>query len=450
MTAPFTRLLVANRGEIAVRVIRACHELGVEAVAVHSDADADALHVELADAAVRIGEPAAKSSYLRVDRVIDAARSTGCTAIHPGYGFLSENPGLPRACAAAGITFVGPSAEVIEAVGDKVTARGAAQRAHVPVVPGSGRLADAQNALEYAESVGFPVLLKAAAGGGGRGIRRADDPAALVAEFPKAAREAEAAFGDGGLFVEKCVIDARHVEIQILADAHGNVIHLGERECSLQRRRQKLVEESPAPGLPERVRKGLGAAATRLAAEVGYVGAGTVEFLVDPATWDFYFIEVNARIQVEHGVTELVTGVDLVAEQIRIAAGRPLRYGQDDIRWTGSAIEFRINAEDPDRGFLPSPGTLTRLRLPDGPGVRVDTGFETGKVVQPYYDSLLAKVMVWSPDRETSIARAARALDELVVDGASSTRDLHRRILGWDAFRAGAYHTGSLEVFLAG
>jgi acetyl-CoA carboxylase biotin carboxylase subunit len=447
---PFDRMLVANRGEIAVRVIRACQELGVEAVAVYSAADAEALHVELADEAVLIGEPAARNSYLRVDRIVDAARGAHCSAVHPGYGFLSEDPRLPRACADAGIVFVGPPAEVMAAVGNKVTARTTARRASVPVVPGSDRLDDAQEALRFAAEVGFPVLIKAAAGGGGRGIRRADTAEELVKSFPDAAREAEAAFGDGSLFLEKCVLDARHVEIQILADGAGNVVHLGERECSLQRRRQKLLEESPAPGLPPQLRNELGAAAIRLAREVGYVGAGTVEFLVDPATWEFYFIEVNARIQVEHGVTELVTGVDLVAEQIRIAAGQRLRHGQDDIAFRGAAIEFRINAEDPERNFFPSPGALTRLRAPYGPGVRVDTGFETGKVIQPYYDSLLAKVMVWAEDRDTALARGRRALAELAVDGVSTTKALHERILAWETFRVGRYHTGSLEGFLAG
>jgi acetyl-CoA carboxylase biotin carboxylase subunit len=339
---------------------------------------------------------------------------------------------------------------VIEQVGDKVAARGAAKAAAVPVVPGSDRLDTAEEALGFATDVGFPVLLKAAAGGGGRGIRRVDEPDELATAFAEASREAEAAFGDGGVFVEKCIIDARHVEVQILADAHGAVVHLGERECSLQRRRQKLVEESPAPGLPAGLRKELGAAAVRLATEVGYRGAGTVEFLVDPHTWSFYFIEVNARIQVEHGVTELVTGVDLVVEQLRIAGGLPLPLAQDEISWSGAAIEFRINAEDPERGFFPSPGRLTLLRLPAGPGVRVDTGFETGRSIPPYYDSLIAKVMVWGSDREQALARARRALAELAVDGVASTAPLHRRIVGWDAFRGGQFHTGSLERFLAG
>ncbi|GAA5146322.1 acetyl-CoA carboxylase biotin carboxylase subunit [Pseudonocardia eucalypti] len=445
-----SRVLVANRGEIAVRVIRACRDLGLTAVAVYSEADADALHVSLADEAVPIGPAPARSSYLDVSQVVGAARDTNCDAVHPGYGFLAENPALPRACQAAGLVFVGPPAEVIERVGDKVSARAAAEAAHVPVVPGSGRLASAGAALEYATEVGFPVLLKAAAGGGGRGIRRVGSAEELPAEFTSAAREAESAFGDGGLFVEKCIVDARHVEIQVLADAHGSVVHLGERECSLQRRRQKLVEEAPAPGLPEALRKEIGAAAVRLAREVGYRGAGTVEFLVDPSTWAYYFIEVNARIQVEHGITELVTGVDLVATQLRIADGSPLPFAQDEVVARGVAMEFRINAEDPARGFFPSPGTLSLMRPPAGPGVRVDTGFESGRVVPPFYDSLLAKLMVWAPDRPAALARARRALAELRVEGVATTAALHGRILDWPDFVAGRYHTGSLEAFLNG
>jgi acetyl-CoA carboxylase biotin carboxylase subunit len=444
-----SKVLVANRGEIAVRVIRACRDLGVPSVAAYSEADADALHVELADESVLLGPAPAKDSYLDISRIVEVARQTGCDAVHPGYGFLSENPELARACAQAGITFVGPSPEVIACVGDKVSARLAAQKAEVPVVPGSDRLENADEALRYAGDVGFPVLLKAAAGGGGRGIRRVDAPEQLPPAFEAAAREAQAAFGDGGLFVEKAISPARHVEIQILADAAGNVVQLGERECSLQRRRQKLVEETPAPGLPQRLREELGAAATRLAAEVGYVGAGTVEFLVDPNTWAFYFIEVNARIQVEHGITELVTGVDLVTSQLRIAAGLPLEFTQNEVTSSGSAVEFRINAENPRKKFFPSPGTLTLLRLPSGPGVRVDTGFESGREIPPYYDSLLAKVMVWAPDRALALDRAHRALAELTVEGVASTVELHRWIVDWDDFRDGDFHTDSLEELLA-
>jgi acetyl-CoA carboxylase biotin carboxylase subunit len=446
--AGLRRVLVANRGEIALRVIRACRDLGITSVAVYSEADSGALHVDLADEAVPLGSAPARGSYLDVAKVVASAQDAGCDAVHPGYGFLSENPSLARACADAEIVFVGPSAAVLERVGDKVSARLAAGAASVPVVPGSERLDSADEALRYAAGVGFPVLLKAAAGGGGRGIRRVASADELVTAFAQATREAQGAFGDGGLFVEKYIDPARHVEIQVLADAAGNVIHLGERECSLQRRRQKLVEECPAPGLPEQVRKELGGAAVRLAKEVGYVGAGTVEFLVDPRTWASYFIEVNARIQVEHGVTELATGIDLVAAQLRIAGGQPLGLAQDDVSLTGAAIEFRINAEDPERDFLPSPGTLDLLRLPAGPGVRVDTGFETGRSVPPYYDSLLAKLMVWAPDRPAALARARRALAELTVEGLATTTGLHRQLVEWPDFGAGTYHTGSLEAFL--
>lgn len=442
------RVLVANRGEIAVRIVRACHDLGHTAVAVYSDADSDALHVQLADEAVAIGPAPAKSSYLDVDRLVAAAVDTSCDIVHPGYGFLAENAAFADACVRAGVAFAGPRGATIERVGDKVAARSAATAAGVPVVPGSGLLTGVEEATRYADEVGYPVLLKASAGGGGRGIRRVDGPDELAAAFASAAREADAAFGDGGLFVEKCIADARHVEVQILVDGHGNAIHLGERDCSLQRRRQKLVEETPAPGLSDRVRKELGMAALRLASEVGYLGAGTIEFLVDPHTLDFYFIEVNARIQVEHGITELVTDVDLITEQLRIAAGSPLSVNQDEVVPRGYAVEFRINAEDPERDFFPSPGQITRLRLPAGPGVRVDTGFQAGDTVTPFYDSLLAKLMVWAPTRERALARARRALDELAVDGIATTAPLHRQLLDWVEFQAGTCHTGSLEGFL--
>jgi acetyl-CoA carboxylase biotin carboxylase subunit len=443
-----SRVLVANRGEIAVRVIRACHDLGIEAVAVYSEADANAMHVREADTAVAIGAAPAKASYLRVDAIIEAALEAGCQAVHPGYGFLAENADLPRACVAAGLTFIGPDADVMTAVGDKVEARRMAEQASVPTVPGSGRLATPAEAMEFAEQVGYPVMLKAAAGGGGRGIRRVDDQGTLEASFVAASREAEAAFGDGGIFVEKCIVDPRHVEVQVLADTHGNVVHLGERECSLQRRRQKLVEESPAPGLPSEVRDRLWAAATRLAAHVGYTGAGTVEFLVDSTTHEFYFIEVNARIQVEHGVSELVTGIDLIAEQIRVADGQPLGFGQDDITFRGCAIEFRVNAENPRQGFFPSPGHVELLKLPGGPGVRTDTGLETGDTIQPFYDSMIAKALVTGRTREEALARARRALAEFEVTGVHTTLELQRSILDWKLFTRAEFHTGSLDDFI--
>jgi acetyl-CoA carboxylase, biotin carboxylase subunit len=442
------RVLVANRGEIAVRVIRACRDLGIEAVAVHSEADADALHVELADRAVAIGKAPARASYLRVEAIVEAALEAGCDAIHPGYGFLSEDPRLPRACAEAGITFVGPPADVMAAVGDKVTAREAAERAGAPVVPGSGRLEDAAAAVAVAEEIGFPVLLKASAGGGGRGIRRVDDADALPGAFSQASAEAEAAFGDGGLFVEKCIVRPRHVEVQVLADTHGTVVHLFERECSIQRRKQKLIEEAPAPALAPELRARLCDSAVALAREVGYVGAGTCEFLVDTEAGEVYFIEVNARIQVEHGVTELVTGVDLVAEQLRIAAGEPLSFAQEDVATRGVAIEFRVNAEDPANGFMPSPGQITGWHVPDGPGVRVDAGVEAGRAVVPYYDSMVAKVMVWGADRAQALARSRRALEELTVEGINTTAGLHRELLDWPGLTVPELDTEALERHL--
>jgi acetyl-CoA carboxylase biotin carboxylase subunit len=452
MTAspPFERVLVANRGEIAIRVIRACRDLGISPVAVYSEADRESLHVALADDAVEIGPAMARKSYLVPEAVVDAARRAGAQAVHPGYGFLSEDPRLPRACEAAGIVFVGPPADVMAAVGDKVTAREAAMRAGVPVVPGSdGRISDAGEAASVAEAIGYPVMIKASAGGGGRGIRVVERPDQLAAAFGQASAEAEAAFGDGGLFLEKQLVRPRHIEVQVLADAHGSVVHLFERDCSTQRRKQKLIEEAPAPGLDPAVREALCTGAVDFARGVGYRGAGTCEFLVD-ADDNVCFIEMNARIQVEHGITELVTGVDLVTEQLRIAAGEPLSVTQDDVRLSGAAIQFRVNAEDPDRGFMPSPGQITAWHAPDGPGVRVDSGFETERVVQPYYDSLLAKLLVWGSDRRQALARADRALGEFRVEGVSTTLALHRRLLAWDALVEARVDTEALERHLNG
>ncbi len=446
--APFEKVLIANRGEIAIRVIRACRDLGISPVAVYSEADRDALHVALADEAIEIGPAHATKSYLVPERIVEAALEAGAQAVHPGYGFLSEDARLPRACEAAGLTFVGPPAEVMAAVGDKVLAREAAQAAGVPVAPGSdGRLASAEQAEAIAAEIGFPLMLKAAAGGGGRGIRVVQSADELAPAFRGASAEAQAAFGDGGLFVEKRLVDARHVEVQVLADTHGTVVHLGERDCSTQRRKQKLIEEAPAPGLDPEVRDLLCTGAAEFARGVGYVGAGTCEFLIDPEG-NAAFLEMNARIQVEHGVTELVTGIDLVAEQLRIAAGLPLSFAQEDVALRGAAIEFRINAEDPDQGFMPSPGTITGWHVPDGPGVRVDTGFEAGRVVQPYYDSLVAKLLVHGRDREQALARARRALTEFQVEGITTTLELHRRLLDWDLFVRGAVATEALESHL--
>jgi acetyl-CoA carboxylase biotin carboxylase subunit len=431
-------------------VIRACRDLGISPVAVYSEADRDALHVALADEAVEIGPAHARASYLVPDAIVEAAQRTGAQAVHPGYGFLSEDPRLPEACEAAGLAFAGPPADVMALVGDKVRAREAAIAAGVPVVPGSdGRLERVEDALAVAEEIGYPVMIKASAGGGGRGIRVVEKADELEAAFKRASAEAEAAFGDGGLFLERRLVRPRHVEVQVLADGEGGVVHLFERDCSTQRRKQKLIEEAPAPGLDPETRERLCTGAADFARAVGYRGAGTCEFLVD-ADGEPSFIEMNARIQVEHGITELITGVDLVAEQLRIAAGLPLSITQDDVRTAGAAIQFRVNAEDPDRGFLPAPGEITAWHVPDGPGVRVDTGFETGRVVQPYYDSLLAKLQVWGADREQALARARRALGEFHVEGVATTLGLHRRLVDWDELVEGRVDTESLERHLNG
>jgi len=439
----FSRVLVANRGEIAVRVIRALHELGIEAVAVYSTADRDALHVGLADQAVCIGPPAASESYLRIPSVIAAAETTACEAIHPGYGFLSENPAFARACAESDLVFVGPTPEVMERLGDKAAAKDEMRAAGVPLVPGTDGPASLAEVRIAAGELGFPVLLKATAGGGGRGMRRVEGPEQLEEAYAAASAEADAAFGDGSLYLEKIVSPARHVEVQVLCDAEGGVLTLGERECSIQRRHQKLVEESPSAAVTPETREELEASVARACAAVGYLGAGTFEFLLGPDGAPS-FIEVNCRLQVEHPVTELVTGVDLVRAQLRVAAGEPLdRVGRAERR--GHAIEMRINAEDPARGFAPSPGLVRRFRPPLGPGVRVDTAIQDGLEIPPYYDSLIAKVIVVDDDRPAAIARAARALEELEVDGIPTTRDLALDVLRSDGFAAGEYSTGYLD-----
>ena len=438
------RCLVANRGEIAVRVIRACRHLGIRTVAVYSTADRDALHVRLADRAICIGPPSAAESYLSIPNVIAAAETSGCDAVHPGYGFLSENPEFVRACVGAGLIFVGPPPEVMETMGDKASAKEAMRRAGLPLVPGSeGRLGSAAEAFPVAEAAGYPVLLKAAAGGGGRGMRLVPSPDALADAFRQASQEADAAFGDGGMYLEKAVVDAHHVEIQVLADSHGGVLICGERECSIQRRHQKLVEEAPSPFLDDKTRGNMAKAAERACKAVGYVNAGTIEFLVG-ADREFFFMEMNTRLQVEHPVTEEVTGIDLVREQLRIASGERLRRtGRATL--TGHAIEFRLNAEDPARGFMPSAGTITRFRPPLGPGVRVDTHAFEGYRIPPNYDSLLAKVVIWGEDRETAIARAQRSLAECEVEGVATTRDLFRDIVQETRFRSGTYTTAYLD-----
>ncbi len=445
MTPLFTKVLIANRGEIAVRVIRACREMGIATVAVFSEADREALHVLHADEAVAIGPAPAAESYLSQDKIIAAARTTGAQAIHPGYGFLAENADFAEACAAAGLVFIGPPPAAVRATGDKLAARRVAAKLGVPLVPGTSQpLADGAEAARAAAEIGYPVMIKAALGGGGKGMRLVRAYAELEGALRSARSEAGSAFGDATVYIEKYIAAPRHVEIQILADAHGAVVHLGERECSIQRRNQKLVEESPSPGVTPELRRRMGEAACRIAAAAGYVNAGTVEFLVDRDS-KFYFLEINARLQVEHPVTEFVTGRDLVREQIRIAAGEKLGYGQEDMSFSGHAIECRVNAEDPAANFMPSPGKILGLRAPGGPWVRDDSGVYEGYTVPRYYDTLMAKLIVWAPDREAAIARMNRALAEYHVSGVRTTLPVLRRIIRHPDFAAGRLDTGFME-----
>lgn len=440
----FTRVLVANRGEIAVRVIRALHELGVEAVAVYSTADREAPHVALADRAVCIGPPPAAESYLSIAALVAAAETTGCEAVHPGYGFLAENPSFVRACEDNDLVFIGPPADVMERMGDKVRAKEAMREAGVPLVPGSDGAASLDELRRAAAEAGYPVLLKAAAGGGGKGMRLVSSEDELESAYGAARAEAESAFGDPSLYLEKALSPARHVEIQVLCDGEGAVLTLGERECSIQRRHQKLVEESPSPALDAHLREEMEAAVERACRAIGYRNAGTFEFLLGP-DGSFHFIEVNCRLQVEHPVTELVTGIDIVREQVRIAAGEPLRLvGRAPRR--GHAIEVRINAEDPARDFAPAPGLVADFRPPLGPGVRVDTGIAAGRAVPPFYDSMVAKVIVWDETRPAAIARMRRALSELEVSGIPTTRDVALDVLESDEFVSGAYSTSTLAA----
>ncbi len=439
------KVLIANRGEIALRVIRACRELGLETVAVYSEADRESLHVRFADDDVCIGPPPGRASYLKIPALIAAAEITGADAIHPGYGFLAENAEFADTCRASNITFIGPTGEQIRQMGDKATARRLAADAGVPTVPGSpGTIDDPDEALAFADGIGFPVIIKATAGGGGKGMRIAHDADQFAQLFGLAQNEALAAFGNGAVYVEKYLEHPRHVEIQVLGDSHGKVVHLGERDCSVQRRHQKLIEESPSPALTPELRRRMGEAAVALASLINYQGAGTLEFLLDQ-DGSFYFMEMNTRIQVEHPVTEMVTSFDLVKEQIRVASGEPIAYKGDGNRLRGHAIECRINAEDPYRGFQPSPGLITAYHPPGGPGVRVDTHVYAGYTVPPYYDSLLAKVIVHGNDREEALARMGQALDSFILEGVTTTIAFLARVIRHPDFVAGLVDTRLLE-----
>jgi acetyl-CoA carboxylase, biotin carboxylase subunit len=443
----FKKILIANRGEIACRVIWACRELGIKTVAVHSEADRDSLHVRFADEAVCIGPPPSTQSYLNIPQIIAAAEITNVDAIHPGYGFLSENAHFAEVCRECNITFIGPSPKVISQMGDKAEAKRTMREACVPVTPGSeGLIEEEETALSEAERIGYPILIKATAGGGGRGMRVAHNRSELVNAYQTARSEAEAAFKNSGVYLEKYIANPRHIEIQVLGDNYGSVIHLGERECSVQRRHQKLIEESPSPAVSYELRQEMGRVAVEACQRIGYSSAGTIEFLLDE-DGSFYFMEMNTRIQVEHPVTEMVTVSDLVAAQIRIAAGEPLNYTQDELIFVGHSIECRINAEDPER-FTPSPGRITTLNLPNGPGVRVDTAIYNGYFVPPHYDSLIAKVVVHSRTRERAIARMRRALESTVVEGIKTTIPLHLKILDDADFRSGNISTRFMERFL--
>jgi len=440
----FKKVLIANRGEIAVRILRACHELGVQTVAVYSDVDRSALHVRYADEAHNIGPPPARDSYLRIDKLIDVARKSGAEAIHPGYGFLAENPEFAAACEEAGLAFIGPTADSIAAMGDKVEARRLMKNAGVPVIPGTEVDLRDDEIAAAAEEVGFPLFIKAAAGGGGKGMRLVTDPGELERSLGAARREAMGAFGDDRVYLERAIQGARHVEIQVLADERGNTIHLGERECSIQRRHQKLIEESPSMAINDEIRQQMGDVAVRAAQAANYRSAGTVEFLVDEDR-NFYFLEMNTRLQVEHPVTEFITGVDIVKEQLRGAAGRPLRYTQDDITLKGHAIECRITAEDPYNNFLPSSGRITNIYEPTGPGVRVDAGVYEGFEVSLYYDPLVAKLIVWGDTRGEALLRMRRALNEYRIIGIQTSIPFHQQVMDVTNFIAGAYDTSFLE-----
>jgi acetyl-CoA carboxylase, biotin carboxylase subunit len=442
------KLLIANRGEIAVRVIRACREMGIESVAVFSEADREALHVQLADEAYCIGPTSSKDSYLNVTNIISVATLTGCDAIHPGYGFLAENADFAELCRECNITFVGPSPEAIIKMGTKDIARETMREAGVPIVPGStGIIKDVEEALELSNKLGYPVIIKATAGGGGKGIRVARNEQELIKGINITQQEAMTAFGNPGVYIEKYIEDFRHVEIQVLGDSYGNTVHLGERDCSIQRRLQKLLEETPSPALDEDMREEMGIAAVKAAKAVDYSGAGTVEFIYDYRARKFYFMEMNTRIQVEHPVTEMVTGIDLIKEQIRVASGEMLLYSQEDVTFTGWAIECRINAENPEKKFMPSPGKIKMYLPPGGLGVRIDSAAYPGYTIPPYYDSMIAKVITYGSSREEAISRMKRALSEFVIEGIHTTIPFHLKLLEHEQFVEGQFNTKFLELY---
>lgn len=447
----FKKLLIANRGEIAVRIIRAARELGIATVAVYSEADKEALHVLLADEALCIGPARSTDSYLNMNAVLSAAIVTGAEAIHPGFGFLSENSKFATMCEEMNLQFIGPSGQVMDMMGDKINARAEMIKAGVPVIPGSdGQVETAEEALHIANTIGYPVMLKASAGGGGKGIRKVEKEADLIAAFESASQEAQAAFGNGAMYIEKVIYPARHIEVQILGDRHGNIVHLGERDCSLQRYNQKVLEESPSIAIGKTLRQEMGDAAVRAAKAVQYENAGTIEFLLDESSGEFYFMEMNTRVQVEHPVTEFVTGVDIVKEQIRIAAGQALSFKQEDVTISGHAIECRINAENPDFNFVPSPGTITDLYLPSGGvGVRVDSAVYTGYTIPPYYDSMIAKIIVHGDNRFDALMKMQRALYELDIEGVKTNEDFQFDLISNPNVVAGDYDTSFLmETFL--
>ncbi|GIO65344.1 acetyl-CoA carboxylase biotin carboxylase subunit [Paenibacillus sp. JTLBN-2024] len=441
----FQKILIANRGEIAVRIIRACRELGISTVAVYSEADKDALHVRLADEAYCIGPTTSKDSYLNITNIMSVATLTECDAVHPGYGFLAENADFAEICESCNITFIGPSADAINKMGDKSVAKQTMKAAGVPVIPGSdGLVENIEEAVMIGRDIGYPLIIKATAGGGGKGIRIAEDEETLIKQITAAQQEAQKAFGNAGVYLEKFLTGMKHVEIQVMADNYGNAVHLGERDCSVQRRRQKLVEESPCPVLSPEVRQRMGEAAVRAAQAVNYSGAGTLEFLLGP-DGQFYFMEMNTRIQVEHPVTEMVTGVDLIKEMVSVAEGNPLSFNQDDVVISGSSIECRINAEDPDRNFMPAAGKIQFYLPPGGPGVRVDSAAYQGYTIPPYYDSMIAKLIVWAPTRDEAIAKMKRALSEFAVEGIHTTIPFHMKLLDHPTFNRGDFDIKFLE-----